>query len=481
MTVGALAMRRWKDKICLVGATRGGGLGGRGLAIGGWVALLATFATACPRHAPTPVGPAPVAPVAVALAPEASAEPPASLAGGPSERPARRLAAAMARLLEGEGPPVRLRLFLPTPEAGGVPEFDARLRVAAEALRGATPRLLRVDITTAPFNEAAVMALRALAVLPPEGGVPEAVRCLVVAIGDELIPISSLDPVRGAPTRQLMLALHRAVRGPIAVGAVVPTSDLASLRALAAALPDFEVVPVDQASDPLGFAAIVVLSSAIGSLPRWAEAVTRRALDAGRGVVVLGGRHVTKDEQGARRVVVSPSDPTPLLAGTGLSFADGIVVDPACARVSVPSTVGRLFLSYPPLVRTTFRLPGGIGTAIAVLPFASPLVVPQMAGLEILARSSPASWVEPADADWNPSRTFRPGPQQGSQVLAVALDGSATMPGTYRGRLVVLSTPGAATADFLALEDNAIVIAAIVAWAAGIEDLFVLETEETEQ
>lgn len=445
------------------------------------MAVAATLVAGCPVHAPPLPPPPPPPPPPAEVTEPPPPEPPGEVVAPalPEDR-ARRLAEAAAWLLAEEGPPVRLRLFLPSVEAGGDPAFDGELRAVAEALRDATPRLLRVDVTAAPFDEPAVTALRGLGVLPREGGAPDAVRCLVVALGDRLIPVGDLAPDRGDPGVQMMLALHRVLRGPIRIGSIVPAGDAAGAQALAAALPDFALVPAEQGSDPLGFAALVVLASGAGPLPTWAPATIRRALEGGRGVVVLGGRYATKDERGARKVVRSPSDPTPLLAGTGVSFADGIVVDPACARVSVPSLGGRLFLSYPPFVRTAFRLPGGTGQAIAVLPFASPLVVPEGAPVEVLARSSEASWIEPPEADWNPSRAFRPGPEPASRVLAAALRVPPAGEGADGGRLVVISTPGPASADVLALEGNAAVLAGSVAWAAGVEELLLLDVEGTD-
>jgi len=443
-----------------------------------WTILAGVLLAGCPGHPPPHPPPPPLV-----EAPPPAPEPPPVEPAEPAEpalgeREARRIAEAAAWLLAEDGPPVRLRLFLPSVEAGGDPAFDGELRAAAEALREATPRLRRVDITAAPFDEAAVTALRGLEVLPREGGRPDAVRCLVVALGERLTPVTDLAPGRGSPRLQLLLALHRVVRGPIRIGAIVPVGDTDGARALAEALPDFALVPVGATDDPLGFAAIVVLASGAGPLPAWAAAATRKALQHGRGVVVAGGRYAVRDERGARTVVRSASDPTPLLAGTGVSFADGIVVDPACARVSVPAPGGRLFLSYPPFVRTAFTLPGGTGRAIAVLPFASPLIVPAGEGVEVLARSSEASWVEAAAADWNPSRPFRPGPEPASRVLAAALRIAAPGGGADGGRLVVVSTPGPVSAEARALEGNAAVAAGIAAWAAGVEELLLLGEEE---
>lgn len=472
---------------------RSSGDAGRGTEA--WAVLAGMLLAGCPGHAPPalshspPVGelvppvptvatPPPSLPPLGEASPEPEPPPIEALEPALTEREASRIAEAAAWLLAEDGPPVRLRLFLPSVEAGGDPAFDGELRAAAEALREATPRLRRVDITAAPFDEAAVTALRGLAVLPREGGRPDAVRCLVVALGERLIPVTDLAPGRGSPRLQLLLALHRVLRGPIRIGAIVPVGDTAGARALAEALPDFALAPVEATDDPLGFAAIVILASGAGPLPAWAAAATRKALQHGRGVVVIGGRYAVRDERGARTVARSASDPTPLLAGTGVSLADGIVVDPACARVSVPAPTGRLFLSYPPFVRTAFTLPGATGRAIAVLPFASPLIVPAGEGVEVLARSSEASWVEPADADWNPSRLFRPGPEPASRVLAAALRIAAPGAGADDGRLVVVSTAGPVSPDTRTLEGNAAVAAGIVAWAAGVEELLLPGEEE---
>jgi hypothetical protein len=365
-------------------------------------------------------------------------------------------------------------LFVPAATASASAAFDEELHAVAEALRDAAPRLARVDITAGPYDEAAVISMRGMGILPRTGGEPDAVRALVVALGDTITPIVDLSPARGRPAMQVLLALHRVLRGPVRVGLIVPLGDTTSAGPLLDALADFALSPVDETTDPAGLKAAVVLAAGTAALPPWTSKVVRALLDTGRGVVVLGGPLAVRDHRSGRDVVPSPSDPSRLLAGRGVGFAEGVVVDPSCARVSVPSGPGRLFLSYPPFVRTQILLPDGGGEAVGVLPFASPLRVEEGERVQVLARSSDESWVDDGEEGWAPSRAWRPGERTGSQPLVAAVRVPAAGEGGGEGRLVVISTAKFADAEGLAMDDDAALLAGLVAWAAGIEELLLV-------
>jgi hypothetical protein len=391
-----------------------------------------------------------------------------------------RLGRAARRLLADDGPVIRLRLFLPAAPSSSAPEFDAELAAVAEAMEGAAPRLARVDLSFGPHGEDAVTAMRGLGILPRSGGDPEGVRALVVAVGDRLVPVLDLAPERGRPAIQLLLALHRALRGPVRIGVVTPAVDPGAGAALAEALADFSFVAVDETTDPGSLAAVLVLATGAGPLPAGTKGLVDGALDAGRGVLVLGGRRAVRDGRDGRDLVASPSDPSRLLAGTGVALGEGVVVDPSCARVSLPSGPGRLFLSYPPFVRATLRLPGGAGEATAVLPFASPLRVEEGDGREVLARSSTESWLDDGEQGWNPSRPWLSPATTGSQALAAAVRLPVEESGRGGGRLVVVSTAEPAGRDGLTLEQNVAVLAGLVAWAADVEEVLLLGVTEEE-
>jgi hypothetical protein len=391
-----------------------------------------------------------------------------------------RLGRAAERLLAGDGAVIRLRLFLPAASSSAAPQFDAELAAVAEAMEGTAPRLARVDVSFGPHGEDAVTAMRGLGILPRTGGDAETVRALVVAVDDRLVPVLDLAPERGRPAVQLLLALHRVLRGPVRIGVVAPTADPGAGAALAEALADFSFVAVDETTDPASLAAVLVLATGAGPLPARTKSVVDGALDSGRGVLVLGGRRAVRDGRDGRTLVASPSDPSRLLAGTGVALGEDVVVDPGCARVSVPAGPGRLFLSYPPFVRTTLRLPGGAGEATAVLPFASPLRVEEGDEREVLARSSAESWLDDGAQGWNPSRSWLSPETTGSQVLAVAVRLPVEASGRGGGRLVVVSTAEPAGRDGLTLEANVAVLAGLVAWAADVEEVLLLGVTEEE-
>ncbi len=438
------------------------------------IALLA----GCPK-APPPLpvpapAPVPVPVPAPAPAPEPTANSQQPTASFLPPEVAARLRTAAAWLLAGDGPLVRLRLFVPAATASATAAFDEELRAVAEALREAAPRLARVDVTVGPYDEAAVISMRGMGILPRTGGEPDTARALVVALGDVVTPIVDLSPARGRPAMQVLLALHRVLRGPVRIGLVAPLGDTASAAPLVDALAGFAVSPVDETTDPAGLEAAVVLAAGTAALPPWTTTVVRALLDAGRGVVVLGGPLAVRDHRAGREVVPSPSDPSRLLAGRGVGFGDGTVVDPSCARVSVPSGPGRLFLSYPPFVRTQVLLPDGGGEAVGVLPFASPLRIEESERVQVLARSSDESWIDDGEEGWDPSRAWRPGARLGSQPLAAAVRVPAAREGGDEGRLVVVSTAKFADAEGLAMDDDEALLAGMVAWAAGIEELLLV-------
>jgi hypothetical protein len=456
-------------------------------------AAAAALCGACPpRPPPAPPAAVPVVVVAPAVPPAAPAiEVAAAAEPAPALAPeiARGVAFAAAWLLVDEGPLVRVRFFVPGEASSVAPEFDRELLGTAEALRGAAPRLARVDVSRGPHDEAGVAVMRAVGILPRSGGEPEAVRAVIVAVGDALTPVAGLAPARGSAASQVLLAMHRVLRGPVRIGVLAAANDAAGAGALLGALADFALVRIDGATDPQGLAAVVVLASGAGPLPEGAAEVVRRALALGRGAVVLGGRNAVREGSHGLEVVRSPADPTPLLEGSGVAFEEGVVVDPSCARVSVPSGPGRLFLSYPPLVRTAIRVPGD-GDAVGVLPFASPLRIDAGTAADVLARSSAESWVERGTRDWNPSRAWAPVAEQAAWplVAAVTVPAAGPAPGAEAeagtgaggasapdgGRLVVVSTAQMASGDGLTLEANAAILAGLVAWAADVEELLVL-------
>ncbi|MBI5500962.1 MAG: hypothetical protein HY907_12020 [Deltaproteobacteria bacterium] len=444
-----------------------------------WGMLLAAFVAApsagCPRPLPPPPPPPPpVSPVEPAPPPPVAPAPAPAL----SEDALQRLADAAAWLLDEEGPPVRLRLFVPDPATSSSGTFDAGLVAAVEALEGAAPRLLRTDVSIGPQDQDAVTALRGLGVLPRTGGDPDAVRALVVALGDRLTPVSDLSPERGRPAVQVLLAMHRVIRGPVQVGVLAAPGT--SIDALVAGLSDFALARVD-ATSATGLAALIVLADGAGPLPADAKRAVDAMLAAGGGVLILGGRNAARDGRGAFELAASPSDPSRLLAGTGMSLGGDVVVDPSCARVSVPSGPGRLFLSYPPFVRAQVRLPGGAGEATGVFPFASPIRIEDGAAVEVLARSSADGWLENGEGGWDPSRTWRPPDSTASQVLAAAVRLPGDPDGGGGGRLVVVSTARVADGDGLTLDGNAAILAALVAWVADVEDVLMLGPEETNE
>jgi hypothetical protein len=438
----------------------------------------AAASLACPpsvRPPPPPLGPPPLPEMEPAADPDPPAVPEAEAeAAGFPEAYVERLQRAAAWLLAGEGPAVRLRFFVPAPSESETPGFERETIAVAQGLRGATTRLVRVDVTVGPYDEAAVQTMRGVGLLPRAGGEPEHVRALLVALDDRLLTATAPAPGRGPIAVQVLLSLHRILRGPVGVGIVVPDAEPAAAAPVAAVLPDFALIPPGvEPSVPV--AALVVVATGRNPLPPQTGRRIREVLDRGGGVVLIASGRVVREGRERLESVRAAAEGALLPPGAGLSVEDGLVFDPECARVSVPSAGGRLFLSYPPLVRVLFVLPGGGGRATAVLPFPSPIRIAGDARAEILAASSPESWVETGAVDLDPNRDWRPGPGASrSLAAAVEVAGSGPRP----GRLALVAAARFADAEGLAFESNASILAGLVVWAAGVEQLLLVEDEE---
>ncbi len=125
---------------------------------------------------------------------------------------------------------------------------------------------------------------------------------------------------------------------------------------------------------------------------------------------------------------------TRLIEHYGIQLADELVLDQLNANASFQSGMFNIFIPYPFWVRAVRQSVEGAHPIInqiesMVLPWASPLEIIEEKTkdktVDILAKSSPYSWIQKGFFDLNPRQDFRPSPEQlQSRTLAVAVQGS---------------------------------------------------------